>query len=83
MAVIEQMFPPGMEGELLRERYNAFVENQIKAYHFVADNIDSVAIPLLRGKAHFRPHPRPHVMQVGVSANIAKNLAERFAARQR
>ena len=82
MAVIEQMFPPGMEGELLRERYNAFVANQVKAYHFVADNIDSVAIPLLQEENRISDRIHDLVMQVGVSANIAKNIAERFAAQQ-
>lgn len=82
MAVIEKMFPPGMEGDLLRERYNAFVENQVKAYHFVADNIDSVALPLLQEEARISDRIHDLVMQVGVSANLAKNLAERFAAQQ-
>ncbi|MCR5717813.1 MAG: DUF1836 domain-containing protein [Oscillospiraceae bacterium] len=82
MAVIEKMFPPGMEGDILRERYNAFVENQVKAYHFVADNIDSVAIPLLQEKERISDRIHDLVMQVGVSANIAKNLAERFASQQ-
>ena len=82
MSVIEQMFPPGMEGDVLRDRYNAFVANQIKAYHFVADNIDSVAIPLLQEEARISDRIHDLVMQVGVSANIAKNLAERFAEQQ-
>ncbi len=82
MSVIEQMFPPGMEGELLRERYNAFVANQIKAYHFVADNIDSVALPLLQEQERISDRIHDLVMQVGVSANLAKNLAEHFAAQQ-
>lgn len=82
MAVIEKMFPPGMEGDLLRERYNAFVDNQVKAYHFFADNIDSVAIPLLQEQERISDRIHDLVMQVGVSANIAKNLAERFTAQQ-
>lgn len=82
MSVIEQMFPPGMEGELLRERYNAFVANQVKAYHFVADNIDSVALPLLQEQERISDRIHDLVMQVGVSANLAKNLAEHFAAQQ-
>lgn len=82
MSVIEQMFPPGMEDTLLRERYNAFVTNQIKAYHFVADNIDSVAIPLLQEKERTSDRIHDLVMQVGVSANLAKKLAERFSAQQ-
>ncbi|MBQ8928624.1 MAG: DUF1836 domain-containing protein [Oscillospiraceae bacterium] len=80
MSVIGQMFPPGMEGALLQERYNAFVANQVKAYHFVADNIDSVAIPLLQESEHISERIHDLVMQVGVSASITKNLAERFAA---
>ena len=82
MAVIEKMFPPGMEGELLRERYNAFVANQVKAYHFVADNIDSVAIPLLQEENRISDRIHDLVMQVGVSANIAKHLAECFSQQQ-
>ena len=61
---------------------NAFVANQIKAYHFVADNIDSVAIPLLQEQERTSDRIHDLVMQVGVSANIAKHLAERFAAQQ-
>ena len=80
MSVIAQMFPPGMEGEQLRERYNAFVVNQVKAYHYVADNIDSVAIPLLQEQERISERIHDLVMQVGVSASITKNLAERFAA---
>ena len=78
MAVIEQMFPPGMEGDVLRERYDSFVENQIKACHFVADSMDSVAVPLLDEEGSSK---RIHdlVMQVGATANITKALAAQFA----
>ena len=80
MAVIQRIFPPNMEGEQLKERYNAFVRNQVKAYHFVADQADSVAIPLLQEERPDRIHDL--VMQTAVSASVAKNLAERFSAQQ-
>ncbi|MBQ8080159.1 MAG: DUF1836 domain-containing protein [Oscillospiraceae bacterium] len=82
MAVIERMFPPGIEGAMLEERYNSFVENQCKAYQFVADNIDSVAIPLLGEEDPSTRRIHDLVMQVAVSASITKNLADRFAAQQ-
>ncbi len=82
ISAIQKIFPSEMEGELLRERYNAFVKNQRKAYHFVADNIDSVAIPLLQEQERISDRIYDLVMQVGVSASITKTLAERFASRQ-
>ncbi len=81
-SVIQKIFPPDMEGELLQARYNAFVANQIKAYHFVADNIDSVAIPLLQEQERSSERIHDLVMQVGVSASITKTLTEHFAAQQ-
>jgi hypothetical protein len=82
MAVIQKIFPTGMGGELLRSRYNSFVANQVKAYHYVADNIDSVAIPLLQEQELTSDRIHDLVMQVGVSASITKNLSERFISQQ-
>lgn len=78
MAVIQQIFPPDMTGELLRQRYDAFVKNQVKACHFVADSTDSVAIPLLQEQQHISERINDLVMQVAVSATITKNMTEQF-----
>ena len=40
ISAIQKLFPPDLEEDMLRDRYNSFVMNQQKAYHFVADNID-------------------------------------------
>lgn len=82
ISVIQKIFPPQMEGTLLQERYNAFVANQIKSYHFVADNIDCVAIPLLQEEERTSERIHDLVMQVGVSASITKTLTEHFSAQQ-
>lgn len=82
ISAIEKMFPPDLEGERLQERYNAFVVNQQKAYHFVADNIDSVALPLLEEQERVSDRIYDLVTQVGVCAGITKTLAERFIAKQ-
>ena len=82
MAVIEQMFPPGMEGDVLRERYDSFVENQVKACHFVADSMYSVAVPLLKEEENTSKRIHDLVMQVGATANITKALAARFASQK-
>ena len=82
MAVIQQMFPPDMTGELLRKRYDAFVKNQVKACHFVADNTDSVAIPLLQEEQNISERINDLVMQVAVSATVTKSLTERFVAQR-
>lgn len=82
ISAIVKMFPPDLDETMLRERYNSFVVNQQKAYHFVADNIDSVALPLLQEQERTSDRIYDLVTQVGVSANITKTLAERFIARQ-
>ncbi len=82
ISVIQKIFPPGMEGELLRDRYNAFVRNQEKSYHYVADNIDLVALPLLQEQERVSERIHDLVMQVGVSASITKALTEHFITQQ-
>lgn len=77
-AAIQELFPPDMEGELLREKYNSFAANQRKAYAFVADNIDRVAFPLLQEKEHIADRIYDLVTQTCVSASITKRLAEQF-----
>ncbi|MBE6826039.1 MAG: DUF1836 domain-containing protein [Ruminococcus sp.] len=82
ISVIQKIFPPGMEGEVLRDRYNAFVRNQEKSYHYVADNIDLVALPLLQEQERVSERIHDLVMQVGVSASITKALTEHFITQQ-
>ncbi len=82
ISAIQKMFPPDLEGEMLRIRYNSFVVNQLKAYQFVADNTDSVAIPLLQEQERISDRIYDLVMQVGVCASITKTLAERFISQQ-
>ncbi len=81
-AAIQKVFPPGMEEPVLRERYNAFIKNHAKACHFVADNVDRIAIPLLQEKERISDRIYDLVMQTCVSASITKVLAERFIAQQ-
>ncbi len=81
-AAIQKVFPPGMEEPLLQERYNAFIKNQTKACHFVADNVDRIAIPLLQEQERISERIYDLVMQTCVSASITKLLAERFIAQQ-
>lgn len=82
ISAIEKMFPPDLDETMLRERYNSFVINQQKAYHFVADNIDSVALPLLEEQERVSDRIYDLVTQVGVCAGITKTLAERFIAHE-
>lgn len=82
ISAIQKMFPPDLEGEMLRLRYNSFVRNQCKAYQFVVQNTDSVAIPLLQEQECISNRIYDLVMQVGVCASITKTLAERFIAQQ-
>ncbi len=81
-AAIQKVFPPGMETPLLQERYNAFIANQEKACHFVADNVDRIAIPLLQEQERISERIYDLVMQTCVSASVTKLLAERFIAQQ-
>ncbi|MBE6848696.1 MAG: DUF1836 domain-containing protein [Ruminococcus sp.] len=82
ISAIEKLFPLELEGEILRDRYNSFVINQQKAYHFVADNVDSVALPLFEEQARISDRIYDLVTQVGVCASITKTLAERFIDKQ-
>ncbi len=75
-AVIQKVFPPGMEGELLQARYDRFVTNQRKACQYVAETIDNVAIPLLQEQEAERIQDL--VMQVGITASLTKHLTEHF-----
>ena len=56
--------------------------NQQKAYHFLADNIDSVALPLLEEQERVSDRIYDLVTQVSVCASITKTLAERFISKQ-
>lgn len=82
ISAIQKMFPPELEGDMLRERYDSFVMNQQKAYHFLADNIDSVALPLLEEQERVSDRIYDLVTQVSVCASITKTLAERFISKQ-
>lgn len=82
ISAIQKMFPPDLEGDMLRDRYDSFVKNQQKAYHFVADEIDSVALPLLEEQAQISDRIYDLVTQVSVCASITKTLAERFIDKQ-
>ncbi len=77
-AAIQALFPPDMEGDVLQDKYNAFVANQRKAYAFVAENIDSVAFPLLQETEHTSDRIYDLVTQTCISASITKRLAEEF-----
>ena len=83
ISAIQKMFPPELEGDMLRERYDSFVMNQQKAYHFLADNIDSVALPLLEEQERVSDRIYDLVTQVSVCASITKTLAERFISKQK
>ena len=82
ISAIQKMFPPELEGDILRERYDSFVMNQQKAYHFLADNIDNVALPLLEEQERVSDRIYDLVTQVSVCASITKTLAERFISKQ-
>ena len=82
ISAIQKMFPPELKGDMLRERYDSFVMNQQKAYHFLADNIDSVALPLLEEQERVSDRIYDLVTQVSVCASITKTLAERFISKQ-
>jgi len=78
MATIQKIIPVDLETEAVMKTYNAFVENQRKAYQYVTENIRVVAEPILNRTDSSEKRINDLLMQVAASANIFKILTEKM-----
>ncbi len=78
MATIQKIIPVDLETEEVMKTYNAFVENQRKAYQYVTENIRVVAEPILNQTESNEKRINDLLMQVAASANIFKILTEKM-----
>ena len=76
MATIQKILPTYLNEEETKNTYNAFVENQRKAFLYVIDNVKAVATPILDAEGDNRARMNDLLMQVAASANICKILTE-------
>ena len=74
ISVISQMLPPDLSEEEIESTYHAFVANQTKAFSYVTEQINTVALPILEGTETGEERLNDLVLQVAVSANIFKLL---------
>ncbi|MBQ4087023.1 MAG: DUF1836 domain-containing protein [Clostridia bacterium] len=74
ISVISQMLPPDLPEEEVESTYRAFVTNQSKAFNYVTEQINTVALPILNGAETGEERLNDLVLQVAVSANIFKLL---------
>lgn len=74
ISVISQMLPPDLSEEEIKNTYRSFVTNQSKAFNYVTEQINTVALPILNGAETGEDRLNDLVLQVAVSANIFKLL---------
>ena len=72
--MISKMLPPDLPEEEVESTYRAFVTNQSKAFNYVTEQINTVALPILNGAETGEERLNDLVLQVAVSANIFKLL---------
>ncbi len=78
MATIQKIIPADLSTEEVMKTYNAFVQNQHKAYLYVTENIRAVADPILNLAEDNQERINDLLMQVSASANIFKILTEKM-----
>lgn len=78
MATIKKVIPSDIEESEVRTIYSSFVKNQKKAFSYVTENIEAVAIPILSLPGNNQERMNDLLIQVAASANIFKVITDRL-----
>lgn len=78
MATIQKIIPYDLSQEETKKLYNSFVNNQKKAFLYVTENINTIALPLIENEGENQDRLNDLLLQVTSSANIFKLLTEQI-----
>ena len=76
ISTIEKIIPFNLPENEVRLIYNSFVQNQQKAFSYVAEQVSQVAVPILSDDDAASDRVQDLVLQVAITANIFKTLAD-------
>ena len=78
MASIQKIIPYNLGEQAVKDLYNNYVINQIKAFGYIKDQINQVAQPALK-LAHTNPEKiQDLVMQTAINTNVLKMLNDKL-----
>mgnify|MGYP002554145957 CR=1 FL=1 len=79
ISMISKIIPPDLSEDEINAVYTSFVKNQAKAFHYVTEQIQAVAQPILSLSENNQDRMNDLVLQVAISSNIFKLLTSWIA----